>query len=340
MKSKNVSIDFVLPWVDGNDPIWNQSFRSHLPESKKSDDARAVRYRDWGLLPYWFRGMELFAPWVNKIHFITCGHYPEWLRLDHPKLNFVRHEDYIPTEFLPTFSANPIELNLHRIKSLSEHFVLFNDDMFLTGKIAPEYFFRGGKPCDLAALDVIASRSTTNQFCHIVLNDVTAINQKFNKWKVLRNNWHKWIRLDYGTCLLRTLALLPWPYFIGFRDPHLPYPYLKSTMEEVWNEYSEQLTETSAHRFRTLADYSDWLFRYWQLVSGNFYPINVYRSSVYYDIKEETLPTIEKNLLKQKKKILVLNDVEHDKPIPFEYCQKRIASAFRRLFPEKSSFEK
>ena len=340
MRMEDIKIDFVLPWVDGNDPEWRKSFLAHLPESEKLDDTREVRYRDWGLLRYWFRGMERFAPWVNKIHFITCGHYPDWLNLEHPKLNFVRHEDYIPLEYLPTFNTNSIELNLHKITGLSEHFVLFNDDCFLIRKIQPERFFQNGLPCDLAALDVVASRYTTDQFCHIILNNVIAINQKFRKKDVLCINWYKWLRPEYGIYLLRTLALLPWPYFIGFRDPHLPYAYLKSTIEEVWYEYGELLNETSRHRFRALSDYSDWLFRYWQLTTGRFHPLNVYRDSVYYRIQESTLPSIEKTISRQEKQILVLNDVEQGEPIPFERCQKRLLAAFQRILPEKSTFEK
>ncbi|MBQ6357217.1 MAG: capsule biosynthesis protein CapK, partial [Solobacterium sp.] len=37
------------------------------------------RFKDWGLFKYWFRGVEKFAPWVNKIYFITWGHVPTWL---------------------------------------------------------------------------------------------------------------------------------------------------------------------------------------------------------------------------------------------------------------------
>ena len=43
----------------------------------------------------------------------------------------MRHEDYLPDEYRPAFSSHPIELNLHRIKGLSERFVYFNDDMYL-----------------------------------------------------------------------------------------------------------------------------------------------------------------------------------------------------------------
>ncbi len=57
------------------------------------------------------------------------------------KINVVKHTDYIPAEFLPTFNSNVIEMNLHRLKDLSENFVLFNDDMLFLKRTTPDYFF-------------------------------------------------------------------------------------------------------------------------------------------------------------------------------------------------------
>ena len=340
MRMQDVKIDFVLPWVDGNDPEWRKSFLAHLPESGKSDDTREVRYRDWGLLRYWFRGVERFAPWVNKIHFITCGHYPDWLDLNHPKLNFVRHEDYIPSECLPTFNSNSIELSLYRLEALADRFVLFNDDTFLVGKVNPERFFYQGLPCDIAAFDVVASTSPANKFAHTILNNVSAINQRFRKREVLRRHPMKWFHPLYGVHLFRNIALLPWPYFTGFINPHLPNAYLRSTLMEVWESYGDLLAEACTERFRSVNDYSDWLFRYWQLVKGDFHPINVFASSAYMEITERTLPRIERAILRQEKPILVLNDAELSGHVPFEVYQKRLLAAFQRILPEKSTFEK
>ncbi|WP_331836427.1 hypothetical protein [Erysipelothrix piscisicarius] len=69
--------------------------------------------------------------WVNNVYLITYGHLPDFLNVDHPKLKIINHTDYIPSDYLPTFSSHTIELNMHRIEGLSEHFVYFNDDMFL-----------------------------------------------------------------------------------------------------------------------------------------------------------------------------------------------------------------
>lgn len=89
----NGPIDFVIPWVDGNDPDWRNERSKWCIENE--GDHREIRFRDWDNLQYWFRGVEKFAPWVNRIHFITYGHLPPWLNVDHPKINIVRHTDYI-----------------------------------------------------------------------------------------------------------------------------------------------------------------------------------------------------------------------------------------------------
>lgn len=170
-------IDFVIAWLDSTDPIWQNAFHSYLPKSQSIYDLRCIRFRNWENLRYWFRGVEKFAPWVNKIHFITCGQIPNWLNTNAPKLHVVKHTDYIPHEYLPTFSSCPIALNLHRIEGLSEHFVFFDDDMFLIDKVGPEKFFRNGLPCDMAAFNAL---SPGDIFTHIVVNDLYVINASFN----------------------------------------------------------------------------------------------------------------------------------------------------------------
>ncbi len=132
-------IDFVITWVDGQDKSWRRQ-RDSYSHTEGEDDSE-VRYRDWGILRYWFRGVEQFAPWVRTIHFVTWGHLPIWLDMEHPKLHIVKHEEYIPKEYLPTFDSCVLEIHLHRIEGLSDHFVYFNDDMFLLRPLKPTFFF-------------------------------------------------------------------------------------------------------------------------------------------------------------------------------------------------------
>ena len=87
-------IDIVVPWLDDSDPAWIKQKSEYT--SSKYEDSNTNRFRDWGFLPYWFRGVEKYMPWVRTIHFITWGHLPKWLNTGHEKLHIVNHKDYIP----------------------------------------------------------------------------------------------------------------------------------------------------------------------------------------------------------------------------------------------------
>ena len=183
-------IDIVIPWVDGSDPVWQADHAKY--RASKSADNHPARYREWGLFRYWFRGIEQNAPWVRKVHLLTYGHLPAWLEPDHPKLHIVNHRDFIPEEYLPTFSSHTIELNMHRIPDLAEHFLYFNDDVYLMKPSRPEDFFRDGLPCDTAVMGVIKNNDTANFMPYIMLNMMALVNMSFDKRSVIRQNFGKW----------------------------------------------------------------------------------------------------------------------------------------------------
>ncbi len=246
MGKREEKIDFVIPWVDSSDPEWQAQRRQYLPGDL--GDGRDIRYRDYETLRYWFRGVDKFAPWVNKIHFITHGHLPPWLNTAHPKLHIVRHEDYIPIEYLPTFSSHVIEINMHRIQGLADQFVYFNDDIFITRKIMPNDFFSNGIPKDLAALNIAILGESINSYA--TSNCVATINKYFDCKRSIRENFIKWYNPRSGQYLIRTLLLTPWKKFPGMQTSHLTNAYLKSTFEEVWTVEREALLETTARKFR------------------------------------------------------------------------------------------
>ena len=107
---KQTQIDFVVTWVDDRDLEWRKERAKYSGD--RGTDNRDERYRDWDLLRYWFRGVEKYAPWVRKIHFVTWGHLPAWLDTSNPKLHIVKHEDYISKEYLPFRQS--ISQNNHR----------------------------------------------------------------------------------------------------------------------------------------------------------------------------------------------------------------------------------
>lgn len=330
----NNTVDFVVPWVDPTDPIWQTELKEYQTAAGIHTDISDNRYRDWGLFKYWFRGVEKYAPWVNKIHLITCGHHPKWLDLGHPKLNLVKHEDYIPKEFLPTFSVNPIELNIHRINDLSEHFVYFNDDIFIKAPLNKEWFFQDGLPCDTAIINVLSGV----EFSRLLINSNDIINKHFKKSITLKQKPLNWFNPKYGPQLLRTFLLSPWKDFTGFYDFHLANAYLKSTLEEVWSKEESRLLETSASKFRHDLDLNQSLFRSWQLVSNNFKPIAKHKLGDYYALGIDSTEAVMKSLQSVRKPLICINDGASEltdiKSIMFD-----LQLAFEKVYPEKSSFE-
>lgn len=334
MKEINSDIDIVIPWVDGSDPEWQEEFRKYAAKEMGRDSNTEIRYRDWDNLQYLFRGIEKFAPWVRKVHFVTTGQKPKWLNVNAPKLNFVRHQDFIPQEFLPTFSVRPIELNLHRIEGLAEQFVYFNDDYFLLRPVRPERFFRNGLPCDMAVLDTLPMGGPRG---HMLMNDVNVVNSHFRKSAVLKAHPLKWLNLRYGSQLLRTLSLLPFSVFPGFRNHHMPQAFLKSTFREVWEVEEPLLREVSAHRFRDITDVNQYMFRFWQMMSGKFHPVNIVNTSCRYNLTDHDLEALTAAIKTQKRDILVMAD--SDDVSDFNGMVTKINAAFETILPEKSTFE-
>ena len=326
-------IDFVIPWVDGGDEEWLNEKQKY--EVNKGADNAINRYRDWDNLQYVFRGIERFAPWVNKIHFITWGHLPAWLNTEHEKLNIVKHEDYIPNKYLPVFSANPIELNIHRISGLQEKFVYLNDDIFFVQNVRPSDFFVKGLPNSmLVACPYICQNDV---FAKLIANDLGVINKNFDSRQVLKQNWKKWLSPKNGKRILMTMMMLPYPGFTGFINTHLPNAYLKSVFEEVWERETEILDMTCYNKFRSPLDVNQHLMKYWQIVQGKFNPFDEEKIGQYYDIGRDD-DRILKDISRKKYKIICLNDA--DVTVDFEKEKKYVKLVLDKVLPDKSTFEK
>lgn len=333
-----MDIDFVVLWVDGSDPAWQREKNKYLGVSE--DESNSVnRYRDWGLLPYWFRGVEQFAPWVRKIHFVTWGHLPPFLNPDAPKLHIVRHEEFIPTVYLPTFSSHAIEMNIHRIPDLAEHFVYFNDDTFLLRPFREDQFFRDGLPCTDGTERPIELIGQPGIWQHAAVNDLGIVNAHFPKREAVTKHGAKYQDKRYRwKDNVRTLALekLYPDYFTGFKNLHAPAAYLKKTFEEIWEQEERVLDATSKDRFRTASNVNQWLALWWQVASGQFSPEII--DNLVSSICDKTIDGLCTCIEKQQHAYICLNDPEGE--IDFPLLSGRLKSAFAKILTEKSVFEK
>ena len=327
-----MQVDFVIPWVDGSDPEWLKLRNRY---STSDDCTHDCRFRDWGILKYWFRAVETYAPWVNRIFFVTSGQIPGWLNTDHPKLRIISHKDYIPAEYLPTFSSHTIELNLHRIADLSEHFVYFNDDMFLNAPVKESDFFHNGLPKDIAVLSAFAPYSSNCSYTHAICNVMSFLNRNFDKHKIIANNPELWFSPLYGRKILNNIYYSPTKFFSNLLNAHIPSSMLKSTFVKLWDMEPELLHNTCMNKFRGPYDVNQYIMSYYNICCGMFYPRNIHFGKCY-SIGQKQDEMYE-DILSGRHQTICIND--HPNVTDYIREQEAISTIFQQKLPIKSSYE-
>ena len=341
-----MDIDFVVLWVDSNDPEWQAQYRHYRKEEHLEDRGR---FRDWDIFRYWFRAVEQYAPWVRKVFLVTNGKFPDWINPDHPKLVLVKHEDYMPAEVLPVFNSGAIELFISRIPGLSEHFVYFNDDMYLNAPVTPDYYFHDGLPCDSNE----EWQFTAAEYCpidhfNVAVNQyicMAVVNRHFSRCATVRQSPGRWFGWYLGRKQLRVGIRQLWVSllfrgrsgFEGFKPRHWEQPFLKSVLDEVLAKEPE-LVRKSCTRFRQDMNLLQYIFRYWQLASNRFYPACL-NEGIYYRLDRESHDAACRTLLEGKMKSVCLNDAPYCTDEDYRILKPQFIEVFEKKFPEKSSFE-
>ena len=142
-------IDAVITWVDGAAPEHRRQREFHAAQAGKLHEnaINPHRWVDSNEILFCLQSIENHAPWIRLIWLVTDGTKPDLSRLStalRAKVRYVSHAQ-IFGEFddaLPTFNSLAIESLLWRIAGLTERFLYFNDDVFLTAPLVPEDVFR------------------------------------------------------------------------------------------------------------------------------------------------------------------------------------------------------
>lgn len=229
-------IDAVFTWVDGADPKWQANKRRRESEigiehQRESGNEDFSRFADNGELRYALRSVARFAPWVRKVHIVTAGQCPVWLNTK--TVNLVSHNDIFPHEsLLPVFSTRPIELCVHRIPNLAEHFIYMNDDFMLGRALLPSNFFLpDGSPLVWA---VKRSRSYV-------------ASQKNQSEKSSHTG-----AVNRSCQVINAMFGVEFPY----RMRHYPKSMSCDTVKQMWGLFHEEVKQTLASPFRSSSDIS------------------------------------------------------------------------------------
>ncbi len=135
-------MDAIIAYVDGMEPNWRFLYNLHVGGMYFNEH----RFTDYGTLRFVLRGISEHMKFIQRVFLIVSSieQVPEYVN---DNVIIVTHDQFIPTDFLPTFNANTIEAFLWNIPELSEEFIYFNDDMIPIGKTEYEDFFKNGLPC-------------------------------------------------------------------------------------------------------------------------------------------------------------------------------------------------
>lgn len=323
-------IDFVVTWVDDSDKDWQ--IQKQLYSDEENDDKSGTRFRDTGLFKYWFRSVEKYTPWVNHVYLVTNGQVPKFLDMTNDKITLIDHKDIIPANCLPTFNSNAIELAINKIPGLMEHFVVFNDDVFVNRPLKPiDFFSEDGLPKDTAGLNQIMP---VENFDHITANNISIINQQFNKKEVMKKQKHLFFNIKNGPLNIYTALLYFFPRFSRFYDLHIAYSFKKSLFDEFVTNNKKLVEQTMGTKFRAITDISLWGLRYYQIVTGNI-SVRKYNFGKFYTLNE--YQQVISDIRKGTHGIIDINDAQVEN---IDAILTEIKMSFQKSFSEKSQYEK
>ncbi|MBW5482468.1 stealth family protein [Streptomyces bambusae] len=223
-------VDAVYTWVDGNDPAWQARKAAAKGEVYHEESASDARFLSRDELRYSIRSLHLFAPWIRNVYVVTDDQVPAWMRTDVPGFQVVSHREIFrdPAD-LPTFNSHSIESQLHHIDGLAEHFLYFNDDMFIGRPVTPHAFFT---PVGTARYFPSPNR--------IPQGPVAPTDTPVDA--ACKNN--------------RALLLERFGRVITQPMEHIPYALRRSAMAEAEAAFPEAWARTAASRFRAMTDLS------------------------------------------------------------------------------------
>jgi hypothetical protein len=297
------AVDAVYLWVDGSDPKWLEKKRkfSAKADSHGTSDSRFTSRNE---LYFSIATLLKNAPWMNRIWLVTDGQTPDLADLA-DRVTVVDHKEFIPKEFLPTFNSHVITAHLHRIKGLAENFLYLNDDILFGRPLIPSAWF------DSHGRSLIRYTRTTLPGFSVA--DAGVI--------------HEARQHTVQTAISAGLQ-------ISMRSiQHGPHPMRKSTMEQLWARFGDELTATSKNRFRTQTDLvPEWLHNFLAYSTGDAVMGGKLTYSYIVLNAKSSLAKIANLALRRPPSVVCLNDVseiaESDRASEqiTEYRLKKIAA--------------
>jgi len=310
----DLKIDLVYLWCDGNEPAFRKRREKYQKECGKtlSKENGNCRYVQIDELKYSLRSVEKFVPWINRIYIVCDRQIPVWLNVNHPKIFVIDHSEIIPKEYSPLFNSTAIECFIGKIKGLSEHFLLANDDTFFGRSLKPSFFFDDS---GRAKVRVVKAEPCDDMYGGFLKNAVEKIQRKFGV------------------------------SFLHIMPHHNIDAYLKSDYNEAFDAFNDDVQRTATHRFREADDLHRFVVSLYMLYKASA----VLKDTSYvlggrffrhFGLAKRDSLTLDnyKNLNKIRScrpGLFCINDTENSQPED----RKKVQCFLEEMFPYKSEFE-
>lgn len=231
-------IDAVITWVDGSDPALKRQRDHYLSHATAPLHGNGINPHRWMCsdeLNFCLRSIANNAPWIRHVWIVTDNQIPEITGLpDHfaDKISIVDHKDIFAgyENALPTFNSLSIETMLWRIPGLCEHFLYFNDDVFLTAPVEIADFFTANGP---------VLRGKWVDYSHLPECDESRDDAS------LLNHYNQ----------INSAALVGYGADHIFASAHVVHPLQCSIMADLFNIHRDAFIANSTHRFRSIEQF-------------------------------------------------------------------------------------
>lgn len=225
----NFPIDVVFTWVNDKDPEWQRKYQFYChidPQRHGKYATDQARFSNHNELYYAIKSVVINLPWVRQIFVVTDNQLPPWLD-EYPNVKVIDHTQIISHKYLPTFNSHVIEAHLHNIPSLAEHFIYFNDDVFVARPLPAGHFFKGN---GLASI-FLSRKSLVRMHGKGVVTPT--LSASMNVREIINNDFS----LSIDIPLVHTYV-----------------PLRKSVFDFIWQNYEENIAGFLVNKFRTNSD--------------------------------------------------------------------------------------
>lgn len=298
--------DYVFPYVNPLDLEWQAQYRMYTG-SQDCDFINNVRFRENVLLKYVFRSIDKYMSWIDKCVLILSSDSQILPWMNKKTIKIVKHAEFIPIKYIPTFNSTTIETFIPLIINLNENIIYGNDDIILKQYVTPYDFFNDeGKPKFFYS---IKNKKPINSFQHSVKNAYDIVRNE-NPTFVASNEY--------------------------VRPSHHIHSFKKNLLIEAYDKYHKTLEE-HVTRFRNNdLNINQYVWCDYMILKGQVEKLakntGIYETCT----NSESMERIKQHFMTHDDSISIcINDIENSKETMFN----ELLDTLDKIFPDKSKYE-